>query len=97
MKAKRCELVIGTKENIVGGGTIIRDYGLNYIVIVDVPYESKAPLPISIPDQAATVGAAMGHQVLWPTHLVILSTKLIHVCSLHVLLHFIGGIYNLIS
>ena len=69
------------------------DCGLNYLVIADVPNESKAPLPIPILDQAETVG----HQVLWPTHLVILSTKLIQVCNFHVLLHFIGCIYNLIS
>ena len=97
MKAKRCELAIGTKENVVGGGTIVMDCDLNYLVIVDVPYESKAPLPIPIPDQGAIVGAVVGHQVLWPTHLVILSTKLIQVCNFHVLLHFMGGIYNLIS
>ena len=90
-------MAIGTKENIVGGGTIVMNCGVNYLVIVDVPYESKAPLPIPIPDQATTVGAAVGHQVLWPTHLVISSTKLIQVCNFHVLLHFIGCIYNLIS
>ena len=75
MKGKKCELVLGTKENVVGGGTIVIDFGLNYLVVVDAPYESNALPPIPIPNQATTVGATVGYQVLWPTHLVILSTK----------------------
>ena len=61
---------------------------------MDVPYKSNAPLSIPILNQVATVGAATGYQFLWPNHLVILSSKLIHVCNFHVILHFIGGTYN---
>ena len=85
---------MGTKENVVGGGTIIMDCGSNSLVVVDVSYKSNAPLPISILDQVTTVGAAVGCQVLWPSHLVILSSKFIHVRNFQVILHFIGGIYN---
>lgn len=66
-----------TKENVVGGRTIIMDCGLNYLVVVDAPYESNAPLPIPIFYQATIVGAVVGYQVLGLTRLVILSTKLI--------------------
>ena len=61
---------------------------------MDVPYKSNAPLPILIPDQVTIVGATVSYQVLWPSHLVILSSKLIHACNFQVILHFIGGIYN---
>ena len=64
-----------TKENVVGGRTIIMDCGLNYLVVVDAPYESNAPLPIPIFYQATIVGAVVGYQVLGLTRLVILSTK----------------------
>ncbi|RVW87691.1 hypothetical protein CK203_057234 [Vitis vinifera] len=77
MKARKCELVVGTRENTVAGGTIVMDCGPNYLVVLDAPYESYTPLPIPIPGQATTVGAAVGYQVLWPTHLVNLSTKFI--------------------
>ena len=36
----------------------------------------------------------MGYQVLWPSHFVVLSSKLIHVCNFHMLFQFIGVIYN---
>ena len=87
-------MAAGTKENVVGGGTIIMDCGSNFLVVVDVPFKSNAPLPIPIPDQVVTVGVAMGYQVLWSSHLVILSSILIHVCNFHVILHFRGGICN---
>ncbi|RVW56874.1 hypothetical protein CK203_078519 [Vitis vinifera] len=77
MKARKCELAVGTRENTVAGGTIVMDCGPNYLVVLDAPYESNTPLPIPIPGQATTVGAAVGYQVLWPTHLVNLSTKFI--------------------
>ena len=63
-----------TKENIAVDGTIILECGPNYLVVVDAPYDSSAPLPIPIPGQTTTVGAAIGYQVLWPTHLVIIHT-----------------------
>ncbi|WJZ84537.1 hypothetical protein VitviT2T_004137 [Vitis vinifera] len=66
-QVRKCELAIGTKENIVAGGTIILECGPNYLVVVDAPYDSSAPLPIPIPGQTTTVGAAIGYQVLWPT------------------------------
>ena len=63
-----------TKENIVVDGTIILECGPNYLVVVDAPYDSSAPLPIPIHGQTTTVGTAIGYQVLWPTHLVIIHT-----------------------
>ncbi|KAL6342311.1 hypothetical protein AAG906_007525 [Vitis piasezkii] len=69
----------GPEKIQVAGGTIVMDCGPNYLVVLDAPYESNAPLPIPIPGQATTVGAAVGYQVLWPTHLVNLSTKFIKV------------------
>ncbi|KAL6345063.1 hypothetical protein AAG906_013546 [Vitis piasezkii] len=65
------------KENIVAGGTIILECGPNYLVVVDAPYDSSAPLPIPIPGQTTTVGAAIGYQVLWPTDLVIIRTPIL--------------------
>ncbi|KAL6320254.1 hypothetical protein AAG906_005330 [Vitis piasezkii] len=68
---------MGTKENKVGGGTIILECGPNYLVVVDVPYDASAPLPIPIPGQTTTVGAAIGYQVLWPAHLVSIHTPVL--------------------
>ncbi|KAL6327791.1 hypothetical protein AAG906_025619 [Vitis piasezkii] len=65
------------KENIVAGGTIILECGPNYLVVVDAPYDSSAPLPIPIPGQTTIVGAAIGYQVLWPTDLVIIRTPIL--------------------
>ncbi|RVX18748.1 hypothetical protein CK203_006965 [Vitis vinifera] len=76
-QVRKCELAIGTKENIVAGGTIILECGPNYLVVVDAPYDSSAPLPIPIPGQTTTVGAAIGYQVLWPTDLVIIRTPIL--------------------
>ena len=47
----------------MAGGTIILECGPNYLVVVDAPYDSSAPLPIPIPGQTTTVGAAIGYQV----------------------------------
>ena len=66
-----------TKENIVVGGTIILECGPNYLVVVDAPYDSSAPLPIPIPRQTTTVGVVIGYQVLWPAHLVIIHTLIL--------------------
>ena len=85
-----------TKENVVGGRTIIMDCGLSYFVVVDAPYESNAPLPIPISDQTTLVGAVVGYQVLGLTRLVILSTKSIQMCNFHVSF-LIRDIYNLIT
>ena len=41
---------MGTKENVVGYGTIIMDCGSNFLVVVNVPYNSNAQLPIPILD-----------------------------------------------
>nr|CAN83829.1 hypothetical protein VITISV_038975 [Vitis vinifera] len=76
-KVRKCELAMETKENIVVGGTIILECGPNYLVVVDAPYDSSAPLPIPIPKQTTTVGAAIGYQVLWSTHLVIICTPIL--------------------
>ncbi|XP_034690497.1 uncharacterized protein LOC117918080 [Vitis riparia] len=76
-KVRKCELAMGTKENKVGGGTIILECGPNYLVVVDVPYDASAPLLIPIPGQTTTVGAAIGYQVLWSTHLVSIHTPVL--------------------
>ena len=68
---------MGTKENKMGGRTIILECGPNYLVVVDVPYDASAPLPIPIPGQTTTIGAAIGYQVLWPTHLVSIHTPIL--------------------
>ncbi|KAL6320035.1 hypothetical protein AAG906_003133 [Vitis piasezkii] len=60
-----------------GGGTIILECGPNYLVVVDAPYDSSAPLPIPIPGQTTIVGVAIGYQVLWPTDLVIIRTPIL--------------------
>ena len=65
-----------TKENIVAGGTIILECGPNHLVVVDVPYDVSAPLPIPIPGQTTIVGAEIGYQVLWLAHLVIIHTPI---------------------
>ena len=85
MKARKCELAVGTRENTVAGGTIVMDCDPSYLVVLDAPYELNTPLPIPIPipGQATTVGAVVGYQVLWPTYLVNLSTKFIQVCYFH--------------
>ncbi|KAL6334783.1 hypothetical protein AAG906_021547 [Vitis piasezkii] len=49
-------LTMGTKENKMGGGTIILECGPNYLVDVDVPYDASTPLPIPIPGQTTLVG-----------------------------------------
>ena len=84
---------MGTKENKVGGGTIILACGPNYLVVVDVPYDASAPLPIPILGQTTTVGAAIGYQVLWPAHLVsihtsVLVSKFIYIYSISYLIWF---------
>ncbi|KAL6321683.1 hypothetical protein AAG906_031192 [Vitis piasezkii] len=53
---RKCELAMGTKENKVGGGTIILECGPNYLVVVDVPYDASAPLPIPILDKLLLLG-----------------------------------------
>ncbi|RVW42076.1 hypothetical protein CK203_093330 [Vitis vinifera] len=76
-EVRKCELAMGTKENKVGGGTIILECAPNYLVVVDVPYDASAPLPIPIPGQTTTVGVAIGYQVLWPAHLVSIHTPIL--------------------
>ena len=68
---------MGTKENKVGDGTIILEFGHNHLVVVDVPYDASAPLPIPIPGQTTTIGAAICYQVLWPAHLVSIHTPVL--------------------
>ena len=38
-------------ENTVAGGTIVIDFGPNYLIVLDAPYESNTPLLIPIPSQ----------------------------------------------
>ncbi|KAL6346950.1 hypothetical protein AAG906_006010 [Vitis piasezkii] len=73
---RKCELAMETKENIVVGGTIILECGPNYLVVVDAPYDSSAPLPIPILGQTTIVEATIGYQVLWLAYLVIIHTPI---------------------
>ena len=54
---------MGTKENKAGGGTIILECGPKYLVVVDVPYDSSAPLLIPIPGQTTTVRATINYLI----------------------------------
>ena len=69
----KCQLAVTRKENIVAGGTIVRECGPNYLVVVDASYEPNTALPIPIHSEFATIGTTLGYEVLWPAHLVILS------------------------
>ena len=40
-------------------------------------YDVSAPLPIPIPRQTTTVGAAISYQVLWPAYLVSIHTPVL--------------------
>ena len=51
--------------------TIVRECGPNNLV---APYEPNTSLPMPIPNDITTNGGAVGHEVLWSTHLIILST-----------------------
>ncbi|RVX18427.1 hypothetical protein CK203_006309 [Vitis vinifera] len=73
-KVRKCQLAIGTKENVVAAGTIILECGVNFLVVVDASYEPNAPLPVPIPNQITTIGEALGYQVLWPAQMVSLTT-----------------------
>ena len=74
-------MAIGTKENVVAAGTIVLECGVNFLVVVDASHDPNALLPVPIPSQITTIGDAIGHQVLWPAQLVILTTHLILVCA----------------
>ena len=65
-------MVIGTKENVVAAGTVVLECGVNFLLIMDASYDPNALLLVPIPSQITTIGDAIGHQVLWPTQLVIL-------------------------
>ena len=65
-------MVIGTKENVVAAGTVVLECGVNFLLIMDASYDPNALLLVPIPSQITTIGYAIGHQVLWPTQLVIL-------------------------
>ncbi|XP_059590942.1 uncharacterized protein LOC132253248 [Vitis vinifera] len=78
-KVRKCQLAIGTKENVVAAGTIILECGVNFLVVVDASYEPNAPLPVPIPNQIKTIGEALGYQVLWPAQMVSLTTHPIQV------------------
>ena len=71
---RKCQLAISRKKNIVAGGIIVCEYGPNYLVVADVPYEPNTSLPISISDDITIVGEAVGYEVLWPAHLIILNS-----------------------
>ncbi|RVW68139.1 hypothetical protein CK203_064045 [Vitis vinifera] len=70
---KKCQLAIGTKENVVATNTIILECGVNFLVVVDASYEPYTPLLVPIPNQITTIGEALGYQVLWPAQMVSLT------------------------
>ena len=70
---KKCQLAVSRKENIVASGTIVRECGTNYLVVVDAPYKPNTSLPIPILGGITNIGEAVGNEVLWPAHLIILS------------------------
>ncbi|KAL6323043.1 hypothetical protein AAG906_023661 [Vitis piasezkii] len=74
MKARKCELARDQRK-YVGWWNNCNGLWSQLPSCFGCSYESNTPLPIPIPGQA-TVGA-VGYQVLWPTHLVNLSTKFI--------------------
>ncbi|KAL6345336.1 hypothetical protein AAG906_015819 [Vitis piasezkii] len=59
-KVRKCQLAIGTKENVVAAGTIILECGVNFLVVVDASYEPNAPLPVPIPNQIKTIERLLG-------------------------------------
>ena len=73
-------MVIGTKKNVVAAGTIVLECGVNFLLVVDASYDPNALFLVPIPSQITTIGGAIGHQVLWPAQLVILTTHLIQAC-----------------
>ena len=85
---RKCQLAVSRKENIVAGGTIVRECGPNYLVVVDASYEPNTSLPIPIPDGITTVGEAIGYEVLWPAHLIF-SVLILTRCSIFIYLHII--------
>ena len=60
---RKYQLVVVRKENIVAGGTIVRECGPNYLVVVDALYEPNTTLPILIPFEITTIGIAVGYEV----------------------------------
>lgn len=62
-------MTITSKSNVVTGGTIVHEYGLNYLVVVDAPHEPNPTILIPISREITTIGSVVVHEVLWPTHL----------------------------
>ncbi|KAL6315961.1 hypothetical protein AAG906_014886 [Vitis piasezkii] len=71
-RVRKCQLALGTKENVVVAGTIILECGVNFLVVVDTSYEPNAPLFVPIPNQITTIRKALGYQVSWPAQMLIL-------------------------
>ena len=63
---RKCQLVVSRKENVVAGGTIVRECGPNYLVVVDAPYEPNTSLPIPIPDDITIIGEVVGYEFCGP-------------------------------
>ena len=69
-----------TKKIIFVDGIVILKCGVNFLVIVDAPYELNTSLPIIIPGQITNVGNVIRYKVLWPAKMVIMATHPIQVC-----------------
>ncbi|KAL0556641.1 hypothetical protein IC582_005155 [Cucumis melo] len=68
-----CRLAIGTKDNVVGVGTIF-DYdmdGDNVKVSVDMVVDGNCFIPIPTREGRTMLSQEVGLQLLWPRHLVI--------------------------
>ena len=63
---RKCQLVVLRKENIVVGGTIVRECGPNYLIVVDAPYESNTSLPIPIHDDILLLEKLLGMKFYGP-------------------------------
>ncbi|KAL6327239.1 hypothetical protein AAG906_015589 [Vitis piasezkii] len=79
---RKCQLAIKTKKIIFVGGKTILKCGVNFLVIVDAPYEPNTSLPIPIHGQITNVGNVIRYKVLWPAKMVIMATHPIQFCPM---------------
>ncbi|KAL4025551.1 hypothetical protein IC575_013953 [Cucumis melo] len=68
-----CRLATGTKDNVVGAGTIFDYYmdGDNVKVSVDMVTDGNCFVPVPTREGRTMLSQEVGSQLLWPRHLVI--------------------------